>query len=100
MTSEHECFVYIVLPGTTEFVTAGRFSILPVRHGLPIGKFVYGKNYLARPDAVEIDPIELKLGQAQYETIRMDGFFGAIRDAMPDFWGRRVIERYVGQSHI
>jgi hypothetical protein len=24
MTSERECYVYIVLPGTTEFVTAGR----------------------------------------------------------------------------
>lgn len=27
MTSEGECFVYIVLPGDTEFVTAGRFLL-------------------------------------------------------------------------
>ena len=27
MTSEDECFVYIVLPGETEFVTAGRFLL-------------------------------------------------------------------------
>lgn len=27
----------------------------------------------------------------------MNGFFGAIRDAMPDYWGRRVIERHAGK---
>lgn len=27
MTSEGECFVYIVLPGETELVTAGRFLL-------------------------------------------------------------------------
>src|SRR5690349_6510575 len=90
MTSE--CYVYIVLPDTTEFITAARFQISNTRNGIPIGKLVYGKHYLEREDAVEIDPIELKLGQTQYESVRMNGFFGAIRDSMPDFWGRTVIE--------
>ncbi|MDX1900381.1 MAG: type II toxin-antitoxin system HipA family toxin [Gammaproteobacteria bacterium] len=97
MTSEQKCFVYIVLPNTTDFVTAARFQISQTRDGIFIGEFVYGKNYLARSDAVELDPIELKLGQSHYETVRMNGFFGAIRDAMPDFWGRRVIERNAGK---
>ena len=26
MTAEQECFVYVVVPGATEFVTAGRLS--------------------------------------------------------------------------
>jgi serine/threonine-protein kinase HipA len=30
----------------------------------------------------------------------MEGFFGAIRDSMPDFWGRRVIERYTGHTKL
>jgi serine/threonine-protein kinase HipA len=30
----------------------------------------------------------------------MEGFFGAIRDAMPDFWGRRVIERNTGHTQL
>jgi serine/threonine-protein kinase HipA len=97
MTSEQQCFVYIVPPGATEFVTAARFQISQTRDGISIGEFVYGKNYLAREDAVELDPVELKLGSTHYETIRMNGFFGAIRDAMPDFWGRRVIERNTNQ---
>src|SRR5262245_42033035 len=48
--------------------------------------------YLSREDAVELDPVELRLGSRPHETTRLGGFFGAIRDAMPDFWGRRVIE--------
>ncbi len=31
MTSEGECFVYIALPGETEFVTAGRFRVEETR---------------------------------------------------------------------
>lgn len=98
MTSE--CFVYIVPPGETEFVTAGRFRISQSRDGYPLGEFVYGKRYMERPDAVELDPVELKLAQTRYETPRMAGFFGAIRDAMPDFWGRRVIERHAGKPKL
>lgn len=97
MTSERECYVYIVLPGETEFVTAARFTVAQTRDGEPVGTFVYGKNYLSRGNAVELDPIELRLSDKPYQTARMSGFFGAIRDAMPDFWGRRVIERNAGK---
>jgi len=100
MTSERECFVYIVLPGQTEFVTAGRFRIAPTRSGEAAGSFVYGRMYLARPDSVELDPVELRLAARQYETGRMEGFFGAIRDAMPDYWGRRVIEKHSGRARL
>ena len=84
MTSKNqatECFVYITLPGQTEAVTAGRFVLSKSRDGTPLGKFVYGKSYLARNDAVEIDPVELKLSAETYETTRLRGVFGALRDA-------------------
>src|SRR5690606_28077816 len=97
MTSERECFVYIVPPGETAFVTAGRFRLTYTPRGEPVGEFVYGRSYLERHNAVELDPVELKLGKAVYETARMGGFFGAIRDAMPDYWGRRVIERHASK---
>jgi serine/threonine-protein kinase HipA len=100
MTSENECFVYIVPPGQTEFVTAARFRVSEARDGAAVGELVYGKRYLERQDAVEFDPVELKLGPTQYETARMGGFFGAIRDSMPDFWGRRVIERHAGKGKL
>jgi serine/threonine-protein kinase HipA len=95
-----ECFVYITLPGATEAVTAARFELTANRSGIPVGRLVYGKSYLARADAVGIDPVELKLGPHTYETTLMKGVFGALRDASPDAWGRRVIERHVGKSPL
>lgn len=100
MTSERTCFVYIVLPGQTEFVTAGRFTLKPTGDSQVVGHFVYGKKYLARPDCVELDPIELKLSERPFETATLGGFFGAIRDAMPDSWGRRIIEKRSGHPQL
>lgn len=100
MTSERECYVYIVLPETTEFVTAGRFRVHPTPDGQAVGEFVYGRRYLERNDAVELDPVELRLRRGQFETARLQGFFGAIRDSMPDFWGRRIIERNAGHAQL
>ncbi|MDZ7768610.1 MAG: type II toxin-antitoxin system HipA family toxin [Woeseiaceae bacterium] len=94
MTSE--CFVYIALPGETEFVTAGRFERKTDRHGVATGRFVYGKSYLARDNAVPIDPLDLKLGTQTYRTTLLEGVFGALRDASPDAWGRRIIDRRFG----
>ena len=100
MTSERECYVYIVPPNATEFVTAGRFKVFLTPAGDSVGQFFYGQRYLERNDAVELDPVELRLRRGPYETARMEGFFGAIRDAMPDFWGRRVIERNTGHTQL
>jgi serine/threonine-protein kinase HipA len=95
-----ECFVYITLPGQVEFVTAARFISGTDRAGNPRGELVYGRNYLSRADAVPIDPVELKLAPVTYQTINMKGMFGALRDASPDYWGRRVIERHSGNGEL
>jgi serine/threonine-protein kinase HipA len=91
-----ECFVYINLPGAISAVTAGRFVIETDPHGDPLGRFVYGRSYLENPAAIDIDPLELKLAAITYETIQMNGVFGALRDSGPDFWGRRIIEKRAG----
>lgn len=100
MTSESpgECFVYITLPGETEPVTAGRFALSVDRRGVPEGRFVYGRSYLERPNAVALDPVELKLAPRTYATAALGGVFGALRDASPDYWGRRVIQRHLGKA--
>jgi len=95
-----ECYVYITLPGTTAFVTAGKFVLDTDRAGTPLGRFVYGRTYLERPEAVAIDPVELKLGRATYRTTALKGVFGALRDAGPDYWGRRVIEKHAGKPQL
>ena len=90
----NRCFVYMTLPGTTDPITVGRYDLAETRAGVPRGQFVYGKSYLARKDAVEIDPIELRLAARRYETTLLKGVFGALRDAGPDAWGRRIIDRH------
>lgn len=103
MTSDYgatECFVYITLPGETDFVTAGKFVLATDRRGVASGKFVYGRSYLARANAVPLDPLELKLGTKTYETRLLKGVFGALRDASPDYWGRRIIEKYSGKTEL
>src|SRR5215472_14481695 len=94
------CSVYITLPGATEAVIAARFELTTNRSGVPLGRLVYGKSYLARRDAVAFDPVELTLGPRTYETTMMKGVFGALRDASPDSWGRRLIERHAGKSPL
>jgi serine/threonine-protein kinase HipA len=98
MTSE--CFVYITLPGQIEPITAGKFVLTQNRQGISLGKFIYGKSYLARPDAVPFDPAQLKLAEKTYETTALNGVFGALRDAGPDYWGRRIIERHAGKAQL
>jgi len=98
MTSERECFVYIQLPESLEVVTCGRFQHRPLPGRGGVGRFVYGRSYRERPDAVPLDPVHLPLSPRTYETATLGGVFGAIRDAAPDAWGRLVIDRISGTS--
>ena len=102
MTSESptQCYIYITLPGRIEPVTAGRFSLTADKRGIPTGRFVYGRSYLQRANAVPLDPVELKLSPRTYETSALNGVFGALRDATPDYWGRRVIQRHTGRPQL
>jgi serine/threonine-protein kinase HipA len=94
------CFVYITLPGETAAVAAGRFELAIDRRGDPLGRFVYGRRYLERANALPFDPVELKLSERTYETTMLGGVFGALRDSSPDYWGRRVIDRHAGKTPL
>jgi len=95
-----ECFVYITLPHAETPTTAGRFVLEETSNGQKFGRFVYGRSYLRNPAAVDIDPAELKLSDATNETTQLNGVFGALRDAGPDFWGRRIIEKHSGKTQL
>jgi serine/threonine-protein kinase HipA len=95
-----ECFVYITLPGQVSAITAGKFVLDKNTRGDTLGRFVYGRSYLANQEAVEFDPVELKLSTRTYETARLIGVFGALRDAGPDYWGRSVIEKHAGKVQL
>ena len=98
MTSERLAYVYIQLPGTLETVPAALLKVETLPDGVEIGRFRYGDRYLERHDAVALDPFQLPLARSVYELTRLKGIPGAVRDAAPDAWGRRVIERQLARS--
>ncbi len=92
-------YVYLQMPGALEVVTAGYFE-QSRGGGVALGTFVYSPKYLRRPDAVPLEPYELALRPGPIETVKLGGIFGALRDATPDAWGRRIIERHLRRSDV
>jgi serine/threonine-protein kinase HipA len=97
--SNDRAYVYLQLPGSLEIVTAGFFE-QQERAGVVVGVFVYNPTYLERADAVPLDPFELPLREGRFETVKLSGIFGALRDASPDAWGRRIIERHLNRTDL
>ncbi|QRD62676.1 HipA domain-containing protein (plasmid) [Xanthomonas citri pv. citri] len=88
-------YVFIHLPGQLDAVPAGRLELVSAGGQLHTSRYRYGNVYLQRGDRMEVDPISLPLlAGDDYERTPVNGLelFGAIRDASPDAWGRRVIE--------
>lgn len=82
----------------TAFVPAGKLTLTEQVNEVTASEFVYGLKYLERTNALELDPLGLSLanksamrGQRLFPPAQA-AYFGAIRDAAPDAWGRRVIE--------
>ena len=98
MTSEREAYVYIQLPGTLETVPAALLKLQTLPGGAQVGRFRYGDRYLQRHDAVALDPFQLPLAKEVFEFTQHLGVPGAVRDAAPDAWGRRVIEHQLERS--
>jgi serine/threonine-protein kinase HipA len=98
MTSEREAYVYIQLPGTLETVPAALLRVQTLPDGTQIGRFRYGDRYLQRQEAVALDPFHLPLAKEVFEFTQLKGIPGAVRDAGPDAWGRRVIEHKLERS--
>jgi serine/threonine-protein kinase HipA len=89
---ERSCFVYIQLPGTFETVTCARLTVAEVSTGVYEGTFQYGRRFLERKDVVALDAFHLGLTSRPLKFTKLKGVPGAVRDASPDAWGRRVIQ--------
>ena len=98
MISEHQAYIYVQLPGALETVPAALLKIEKQSDGIYVGRFRYGDRYLQRDDAVAFDPFQLPLAKSVYEFTKLKGIPGAVRDAGPDAWGRRVIEHKLERS--
>jgi serine/threonine-protein kinase HipA len=89
MTSEPvtEAFVWNWLPGESAPVVAGRLMADGDRF-----TFTYGRSYRERPDAIPLYLPELPLQAGPIVPRPPLLMAGALRDASPDAWGRRVIQ--------
>ena len=98
MTSEPTlAFVWMWLPGETDPVVCGRLDHVDNRIG-----FVYARSYLDRANAVPMYDPELPL-QTGYQFPASTQALGlplCIDDAMPDSWGRRLINHRRGESAV
>jgi serine/threonine-protein kinase HipA len=81
-----------------ETVPAAVLRVQTLPDGTQIGRFRYGDHYLQRHEAVALDPFQLPLAKGVFEFTQLKGIPGAVRDAGPDAWGRRVIEHTLERS--
>lgn len=91
MTSS-QLFVWIYLSNEARPVLAARITF-SLTNAMTVGRFVYGREYLARKDAIAIDPVALPLCDAQIEFTSLNGLPGAVADSCPDKWGMNVIDK-------
>jgi len=80
------------MPGTFETVPCASLRIKSVGANVYEGTFTYGKKYLQRKNVVSLDDFHLPLTQQPLKFTKLKGIPGAVRDASPDAWGRRVIQ--------
>jgi len=89
---EHSCYVYIQLPGTLETVPCASLKVRSIGASAHEGTFTYGRRYLERSNVIALDPFHLPLTAKPQRFTKLKGIPGAVRDASPDAWGRRVIQ--------
>lgn len=81
-----------------QWAPCGQLVLTEEGSNLIASSFAYGLNYLKRTDALEVDPVSLSIADRTSISgkyllpANALNFFGGIRDAAPDSWGRRVIE--------
>ena len=92
MPTEPSCYIYIQLPGTFETVPCALLRVREVGAGAFEGTFTYGRRYLERADVVALDQYHLPLSPRPQRFTKLKGIPGAVRDASPDAWGRRIIQ--------
>ena len=87
-------YVWIWLPGVREPVVAGRVQEYLTRERRTSYSFIYGRSYLANPEALSLFT-ELPLTSGEQMPAPGLDIAGVLLDATPDSWGRRVVNEQV-----
>lgn len=107
MTSEPaRVYVWVWLPGRTDPVVAGVLQASgDMLDGNQVLLFRYAASYRARSEAVSLFTPELPLTDQVLDPRQVRGraplhLAGALRDAAPDAWGRRIINTRLGAGDV
>lgn len=87
--------VWVWLPGRAEPEQAGELAGVG-----PGARFAYLPDYLGHPDAVALDPVELRLTRKKRGMVlgASDGLPGVVRDAKPAGYGADRLEAQAGRT--
>ncbi|MES2180847.1 MAG: type II toxin-antitoxin system HipA family toxin [Pseudomonadota bacterium] len=102
MTSDRKIYVGLALESGKDATSVGLLKLL--RRGVvESGEFAYGNQYLALPNAIPLNNDYLPFSTAPMvlteRRIRDGGVLPlTFRDALPDSWGRRVLEAQYGKT--
>lgn len=83
-------YIFVYQPDMPEAIPAAEMKIIDDDHV----QIIYLREYLANKKLLPIDPVSVPRYQGPITIAKTA--LGAIRDALPDFWGRQVIARYLG----
>lgn len=89
-------YVFGYLPGSAATELVGQVIVLETGNA-GFCRFKYAPSWLERANAFAVDPDLLPLDEREFESQPGWEIFSAFRDAGPDYWGRKVIERQLGR---
>jgi serine/threonine-protein kinase HipA len=69
-------------------------------HAFPTFQFTYDHDFLSLPQAFALSPDMPLIRSVFHGRSLYRDMLGAFADAMPDRWGRRLIERRTGATHL
>ena len=89
-------YVFGYLPGSAAPELLGQVIVFETGNA-GFCRFKYASSWLAHANAFAVDPDLLPLDEREFESQPGWEVFSALRDAGPDFWGRKVLERQLGR---
>lgn len=92
----NRAYVFGYLPGAATPELVGQVIVIETGNA-GFCRFKYAPSWLAQPHAFALDPEVLPLEEREFESQPGWEVFSALRDAGPDYWGRKVIERQQGR---
>ena len=88
---QQNLYIFMQLPNGRKTVI-GRLLYEKFADGAIQSYFRYEPSWLTAPDAFPLDPVNLPLKADVFRLKSRTGLWGVLEDALPDAWGRRLLQ--------